>query len=60
VAAVAFVWLMTNSGLRDVGGAIDLLTLAGVFLAGAAGAVILAYIAGGLLSGKGKGMNPAE
>jgi hypothetical protein len=60
VAAVAFVWLMTNSGLRDVGGAIDLLTLAGVFLAGAGGAVILAYIAGGLLSGKGKGMNPAE
>jgi hypothetical protein len=31
-----------------------------VFLAGAGGAVILAYIAGGLLSGKGKGMNPAE
>jgi hypothetical protein len=49
-AAVAFVWAMTNSGLRDVGGPIDLLTLAGVFLAGAGGAVVIGYILGGLMA----------
>jgi glucan phosphoethanolaminetransferase (alkaline phosphatase superfamily) len=48
-AAVAFVWAMTNSGLREVGRPIDLLALAGVFLAGAGGAVVIGYILGGLL-----------
>ena len=59
-AAVAFVWLMTNSGLRDVGGPVDLMALAGVFLAGAGGAVILAYIAGGLLVAPNRRTGPAE
>lgn len=58
-AAVAFVWLFTHSGLRDVGGAIDLLTLIGVFVAGAGGAVVLAYIAGGLVWGP-QSRHPAE
>ena len=60
IAAVAFVWLMTNSGLRDVGGPVDLIALIGVFVAGAGGAVIVAYIAGGLLFGKRDGIKPAE
>ena len=59
VAAVGFVWFMTHSGLRDVGGAIDVMTLLGVFVAGAGGAVVLAYIAGGLLGRRRTG-HPAE
>jgi hypothetical protein len=49
VAAVVFVWVMTNSGLGDVGGPVDMLALVGVFVAGAGGAVLLGYLAGGLL-----------
>jgi hypothetical protein len=43
VVAVAFVWAITSSGLRDVGGPIDALTLLGVAAAGAVGAAILVY-----------------
>jgi hypothetical protein len=43
VAAVLFVWGVTSSGLRDVGGPVDLLTLLGVAAAGAVGAAILVY-----------------
>jgi uncharacterized membrane protein YhaH (DUF805 family) len=60
VLAVAFVWAMTSSGLRDVGGPIDLITLLGVFAAGAGGAIVIAYIVGGFLFGKRRGMNAAE
>jgi hypothetical protein len=49
-AAVAFVWIMTNSDLRDIGGPVDMLVLVGVFTAGAFGAVLLGYLAGGLLA----------
>jgi uncharacterized membrane protein YhaH (DUF805 family) len=43
VLAVLFVWAVTSSGLRDVGGPVDLLTLLGVAAAGAVGAAILVY-----------------
>ena len=49
VLAVAFVWFMTNSGLADVGGPIDVMLLIGVFLAGAGGVTVIGYIIGGLL-----------
>ncbi len=47
-AAVAFVWVMTNSGLGDIGGPVDLITVLGIFAAGAAGAVMVGYILLGL------------
>jgi len=43
VAAVLFVWQMTKSGLRDVGGPVDVIVLAGVAAAGAGGIAILVY-----------------
>jgi uncharacterized membrane protein YhaH (DUF805 family) len=49
VAAVVFVWAITSSGLRDVGGPIDALTLLGVAAAGAVGAAILVYTVQSLL-----------
>lgn len=49
-AAVAFVWTMTDSDLRDVGGPVDALVLVAVFAAGAGGAVLLGYLIGGLLA----------
>jgi hypothetical protein len=43
VLAVVFVWVMTNSGLGDVGGPVDLIVLLGVAVMGAIGAAILVY-----------------
>lgn len=43
VAAVIFVWQMTKSGFRDIGGPIDVIVLAGVAAAGAVGLAILVY-----------------
>ncbi len=48
-AAVAFVVWFTKSGLNDIGGPIDAIVLGGVFLAGAAGAVMVAYVLMGLI-----------
>lgn len=47
--AVSFVLFMTNSGLADIGGPIDVMVLIGVFLAGGAGVTVIGYILGGLL-----------
>lgn len=52
LAAVWFVMLMTNSGIRDIGGPIDWLVLLGVFAAGAVGFAILVYVVQSLLRGK--------
>ncbi|MGF1658804.1 MAG: DUF5368 family protein [Rubrimonas sp.] len=52
LAAVIFVWVMTSSGLSDMGGPVDLLTVLGIFFAGAAGAVMISYIALGLMRGE--------
>lgn len=50
VAAVVFVFQITNSGLTDIGGPIDLIVLLGVAVLGAVGAAILVYTAQSLLS----------
>ncbi len=41
--AVLIVWWATRSGLRDIGGPIDLIVLLGVAAIGAVGAAILVY-----------------
>ena len=43
VAAVVFVWQMTSSGLKDIGGPVDLIVLMAVAVAGAVGLAILVY-----------------
>lgn len=55
VAAVAFVLWITRSGLRDIGGAIDLIVVLGIAAAGAVGIAILVYTAQSLLRRPGAG-----
>jgi hypothetical protein len=43
IAAVLFMQWITNSGFRDIGGPVDLLLVALIFVLGAIGAAILAY-----------------
>lgn len=43
VAAVAFVLWITRSGLRDIGGPIDLIVMLGIAAAGAVGFAVLVY-----------------
>ena len=45
LAAVLFVWQITNSGLADIGGPIDVILLLGVAAMGAGGIAILVYTA---------------
>ncbi|MCC5964191.1 MAG: DUF5368 domain-containing protein [Rhodobacteraceae bacterium] len=52
VAAVWFVLLITNSGLSDIGGPIDVVVLLGVFAAGAVGFAILVYVVQSLVRGR--------
>jgi glucan phosphoethanolaminetransferase (alkaline phosphatase superfamily) len=52
IAAVLFVQWITNSGLRDIGGPIDVIVLLGVAGAGAVGIAILVYTAQALMQGK--------
>lgn len=54
VAAVWFVFAITRSGLRDIGGAIDLIMVLGIAAAGAVGAAILVYTAQSLLRRPGR------
>jgi len=54
VAAVAFVFWITRSGLRDIGGAIDLIVVLGIAGAGAAGLAILVYTVQSLLRRPGQ------
>ena len=49
VAAVAFVMWITNSGIADIGGPIDMVVLLGVAALGAVGIAILVYTAQSLL-----------
>lgn len=51
VAAVIFVQWITSSGLRDIGGPVDMIVLLGVAVAGAVGLAILVYTAQSLLQG---------
>jgi len=49
VLAVLFVFWVTNSGLRHMGGPIDLIILLGIAVAGAVGIAILVYTLQSLL-----------
>lgn len=49
VAAVVFVQQITSSGLRDIGGPIDVIVLLGVAAMGAVGIAILVYTAESLI-----------
>lgn len=49
IAAVVFVWQVTGSGLRDIGGPVDVMVLAGVAIAGAVGLAVLVYTVESLL-----------
>lgn len=52
VAAVLFVLAVTNSGLGDLGGPIDVIVLSAVALAGAVGMAILVHTVQSLITGK--------
>ncbi len=49
IAAVLFVQISTDSGLRDIGGPVDVIVLLGVAVLGAIGLAILVYTAQSLL-----------
>jgi hypothetical protein len=49
LAALFFMWWITNSSIFDVGGPIDALLVLGIYLVGWAGATMLFYAASGLL-----------
>ncbi len=55
IAAVVFVRWITNSGLRDIGGPVDVIVLLGVAAAGAVGLAILVYTLQALLQGRQAG-----
>jgi hypothetical protein len=49
LAALFFMWWITNSSIFDVGGPIDALLVLGIYLVGWAGATMLFYATSGLL-----------
>lgn len=49
IAAVAFMFGVTGSGLRDIGGPIDALLTVGIYLAGWGGATMLFYAVAGFV-----------
>jgi hypothetical protein len=49
LAALVFMWWITNSSTRDVGGPIDALLVGAIYLLGWAGATMLFYAVSGLL-----------
>lgn len=49
LAALAFMWWITSSSIRDVGGPVDGLLVLGIYLLGRAGATMLFYAVSGLL-----------
>jgi len=60
VAAVLFVQWVTSSGLRDIGGPVDVIVLLGVAAAGAVGLAILVYTLQALVQGKQHGSATAR
>ena len=58
ILAVIFVQQMTHSGLRDIGGPIDVIVLLGVAVLGAVGSAILVYTVQSLLRPPRSGQNP--
>jgi len=51
LAAVVFVWWVTNSGLGDVGGPVDVIVLLGVPALGAVGMAVFVYTVQSLIRG---------
>ncbi|ABL72756.1 DUF5368 domain-containing protein [Paracoccus denitrificans] len=58
ILAVIFVQRMTHSGLRDIGGPIDVIVLLGVAVLGAVGGAILVYTLQSLLRPPRPRQNP--
>lgn len=56
IAAILFVQWVTNSGFADIGGAIDVIVLILIGLAGAGGTLFLAYVAQAMMGAR----KPAE
>jgi len=52
VAAVAFMFWVTRSGLRDIGGPVDALLAVGIYLAGWGGATMLFYAVAGFVEAR--------
>jgi hypothetical protein len=52
IAAVWLVLIVTSSRLADLGGPIDAIVIVGIWVAGAAGALVASYAAMGLISGQ--------
>ena len=50
VAALLFMWGITKSSIRDVGGPIDALIVVGIYLVGWAGATMRFYAVAGLVA----------
>lgn len=50
VAALALMWGVTHSSVGDAGGPVDWLLIVAIFVAGWAGALVLAYAIGGLMA----------
>jgi drug/metabolite transporter (DMT)-like permease len=53
VAAVLFVFAITDSAFRDIGGPVDVIVLLGIAALGAVGMAILVYTAQSLFRGRG-------
>lgn len=49
LAALGFMWTITESSIMDVGGAIDALVVVAIYLAGWAGATMLFYASSGFV-----------
>ena len=52
VAAILFMQWITNSGFRDIGGPVDLMLVALIFVLGTIGAAILAYTVQAVVGGE--------
>jgi drug/metabolite transporter (DMT)-like permease len=52
IAAILFVQAMTRSGFTDIGGPIDWVALLAIWLAGAIGTTLIAYVALRLMRGR--------
>ncbi len=52
VAAISFMQTVTNSGFRDIGGPIDWVLVAVIFVVGAVGTTLLAYTVWSLVGGR--------
>jgi hypothetical protein len=50
IAAVLFVQMITSSGFSDLGGPVDIIVVAGIWIAGAVGTLITIYVIQGFIA----------